>query len=248
MNKRVGFLDELKGFSIICVVVFHTLYLLNYSYNVNIPVFFDSWFRVVVDIFIGIFIFIAGISSNYSHDNLRRGVKCFFLGMIITFAFAVFNPSSNVTFGILHSIGISVMIYALFENFFKKIPTIVGLVVSITLFIYTFNVQKGYVSLFGLFRFDLPQKLYQSNALIPLGFINGSFSTADYEPLLPWFFMFLAGVYFGVYVKNNRLPKSMYSTHVPFLSALGKYSLWIYIFHVPVIATILSLIFNKTAF
>lgn len=246
MNKRVGFLDEVKGFAIICVVIFHTLYILKHSYAVDIPIFFDNWFRIIIDIFIGTFIFIAGISSNYSRDNLKRGVKCFFLGMVVTFVFAIFSPYDNVKFGILHLIGISAMIYALIYNFFEKIPPIIGLLVSIFLFIYTFNVQNGYMSFFGLFGLDMPDKLYQTNALLPLGFINKGFSTADYEPLLPWFFMFLAGTYFGVYVKANSLPRFMYKTNVPFLAGIGKYSLWVYLFHVPVIVTVLGFIFKKS--
>lgn len=246
MNKRVGFLDEVKGFSIICVVIFHTLYILKYSYNKDIPIFFDNWFRIIVDIFIGTFIFIAGISSNFSRDNLKRGVKCFFLGMIITFTFAIFSPYDNVKFGILHLIGISTMIYALLYNVLEKIPTIIGFVASIFLFIYTFNVQEGNMSFFGLFRVDMPDKLYKSNELLPLGFISQGFSSADFEPLLPWFFMFLAGTFFGIYVKGNYLPRFMYKTNIPFLAGIGKYSLWVYLFHVPVIITVLGIILKKS--
>ena len=248
MNKRVGFLDEVKGFSIICVVVFHTLYILKNSYQKDIPIFFDEWFRIIVDIFIGVFIFIAGISSNYSHDNLRRGVKCFFLGMLITFTFAVFSPENNVKFGILHLIGISIMIYALLSKVLDKIPPLIGLLVGVFLFIYTFNVQDGYMSFFGLLHLNMPSELYHTNALLPLGFINQGFSTSDFEPIFPWLFMFLSGVYFGVFVKDNYLPKFMYKTHIAFLAALGKYSLWIYIAHVPILTAIFGIIFKKSAF
>ena len=55
-SSRVGILDELRGFAIICMVVYHAMYDLKYLFGLDIPIFFDGWFDVIRDIFAGLFI------------------------------------------------------------------------------------------------------------------------------------------------------------------------------------------------
>ena len=59
-GSRVGILDELRGFAIICMVVYHAMYDLKYIFGLDVPVFFDGWFDVIRDIFAGLFLFISG--------------------------------------------------------------------------------------------------------------------------------------------------------------------------------------------
>ena len=49
-SKRVGLLDELRGFAILCMVVYHAMYDLKYIFGVDVPIFFDGWFNVIRDI------------------------------------------------------------------------------------------------------------------------------------------------------------------------------------------------------
>ena len=81
-KNRVGFLDELRGFAIICMVVYHLMVDLKFVFNVDVPIFFEGWFDIIRDIFVGIFISISGIVCNYSRNNVKRGAECFFIGMI----------------------------------------------------------------------------------------------------------------------------------------------------------------------
>ena len=48
-SSRVGILDELRGFAIICMVVYHAMYDLKYLFGLDIPIFFDGWFDVIRD-------------------------------------------------------------------------------------------------------------------------------------------------------------------------------------------------------
>lgn len=247
-NKRVGLLDELRGFAIICMVVYHLMFDLNFIFGVDVPIFFDSWFNVVRDWFAGLFICISGIACNYSHNNLKRGVQCFFIGMIITFVTSVVMPASPDSFGILHCLGVCMMLYGSGENFLRKIPSVVGIAVSVFLFLATLSFPYGYIGIPGLFTINLPHELYEYSMLYPLGFPSSSFISMDYFPLLPWFFLFIAGSYFGVYVKKGLMPKFFYNTHIKPFAAAGRYSLWIYVCHQPVIYVILCLIFQKSLF
>ncbi len=258
-GSRVILLDEIRGFAILCMVVYHTMYQLKYSFNVDVPIFFESWFDVIRDIFAGAFIFISGAMCRFSRNNLKRGVQCFFLGMLITFVTPLFS-SSYITFGILHFMGISMMIYGIFEGAFEKVPGFVGIILCAVLVLFTWNVSAihavwvnneiivdsyGFVGVKGLFEWHIPEKAYQVGVLFPFGMFDpGTFRSDDYFPLLPWFFVFLGGSYFGEWAKNGSLPRFFYNSHVKWLAAVGRYTIWVYLLHIPLIMGICTLIFR----
>lgn len=240
---RVGLLDELRGFAIICMVVYHAMYDLKYLFGVDVPIFFDSWFDIIQSIFAGLFIFISGTVCRYSRSNLKRGVQCFFLGMILTFVTPFFTDGT-IYFGILHFLGISMMIFGLTEKILDRLPALVGIIICGILFAITYSVQRGFIGITGLFEWRLPEILYKIGVLFPFGFYNSTFMSLDYFPLLPWLFLFLAGSYFGIWAKNGSLPKFFYPVHIKWLAAVGRYTIWIYMLHQPVVYLIFSLIFR----
>ena len=220
-SSRVGILDELRGFAIICMVVYHAMYDLKYLFGLDIPIFFDGWFDVIRDIFAGLFIFISGTVCRYSSNNIKRGAQCFFIGMIMTFVMPFFT-SGTVMFGILHFLGVSMMLFGLGQKLFDLLPSWVGIGVCVLLFILTMNVRltyangmisPGYIGIPNLFAIKLPMEAYNVGVLFPLGLHNASFSSSDYFPMMPWLFLFLAGSYFGIIAKAGRLPKFCYPTH-----------------------------------
>ena len=247
-KNRVGFLDEVRGFAIICMVVYHLMFNLKFIFGVDVPIFFESWFDVIRDIFAGTFIFISGIVCNYSRSNLKRGVQCFFIGMIFTFVTAFVTPSSPDVFGILHCLGICMMFYGLFEGVFKHIPPFVGILLGAALFMLTFNFSRGYSGIGELFKSKMPAFLYSTDVLFPLGFTGKNFVSLDFFPLFPWLFLFLTGAFYGVYVKEDHAPKFFYNTHIGFLAAAGRYSIWIYVLHQPINYPLLCVIFGKSIF
>lgn len=249
-GARVGLLDELRGFAIICMVVYHAMFDLKYLFGVNVPIFFDDWFDIVQTIFAGLFIFISGTVCRYSRNNLKRGVQCFFLGMVLTFVMPFFMEYT-VYFGILHFLGISMMIFGLSEKLLDKMPALVGFILFILLYSVTCYVKVeysaktgGFIGLPGVFEWKLPEILYKVEVLFPFGFNSQSFASYDYFPILPWLFMFLAGSCFGVWAKNGSLPKFFYPVHIKWLATVGRYTIWIYMLHQPIIYLIFSLIFR----
>ena len=168
--RRAGFMDEVRGFCILCMVVYHVCFDLNYTYNIHIPIMFDGWFDIVRDIFAGAFMFISGMSSRYSHNNAKRGIQCFFIGMIITFIFAFFAPSAPILFGILHFMGVSMMIYAIGDKYFLKIPAPFGIAVCAVLFLLTRGIMYGYLGPAQGVGIKLPEFIYNAGLLFPLGF------------------------------------------------------------------------------
>jgi uncharacterized membrane protein len=242
-QKRAGFLDEVRGFAILCMVVYHAMFALKEFHKVDVPIFFDDWFYYVWAVFAGSFIFISGIVCRYSSNNIKRGAQCFFLGMIVTFVTAVATPQVAILFGILHFLGVCMMLYGLGEKIWDVFPAVIGIAVSVFLFALTWSVTRGSIGIAGV-SFDLPRVLYDARLLFPLGFRGTGFSSGDYFPLFPWLFLFFAGSYFGVYVKDGLCPRFFYTTRVPFLAAAGRHTIWIYLFHQPIIMLILNLIYG----
>lgn len=246
-KNRVGLLDEVRGFAIICMVVYHTMVDLK-MLGVDVPIFFEDWFYVIQRIFAGAFIFISGIVCNYSRNNIKRGAECFFIGMIFTFVTAYVTPSAPDLFGILHCLGICMMLYGIAQGIFERIPSIIGFPVCVMLFMLTFNFQKGYTGIEDLFKTKVPDLLYSTSCLFPLGFPGKGFVSSDYFPLFPWLFLFIAGAFFGVWVKDGLMPKFFYKTRIKFLAAAGRHSLLIYVLHQPIIYPIVCLILGKSVF
>lgn len=239
-QNRVILLDEIRGFAILCMVVYHAMFQLKYSFDVDVPVFFEGWFDIIRDIFAGIFIFISGCMCRFSRNNLKRGVQCFFLGMIITFTMPFFGQC--IEFGILHMLGVSMMIYGLFGEGFERIPPLVGILICAVVAFITWDIKLGSVAVPGVFEWEIPKEAYTNGALFPLGFPNKNYG--DYFPLLPWFFVFLGGSCFGAWAKDGALPKAFYDSHFPWLAKVGRYTIWIYMIHLPVIYLFFSLIFR----
>ncbi len=244
-KKRVGLLDEVRGFAILCMVVYHFMYTLHSYFGFDVPIFFTSWFDVIRDIFAGTFIFVSGVASQYSRNNMKRGILCFFIGMVITFVTAIAVPNLIVVFGILHFLGISMMIFGVWQGIFDKIPPFIGVIACVLLYILTMRVYAGVIGFPGLLELDLPSVLYKTDAFFPLGMHSSSFFSSDYFPIFPWIFVFLGGAFFGVYVKENAMPRFFYNTRFKFLATVGRYTLWIYVLHQPVIFLILTLIFGR---
>lgn len=250
-TSRVGILDEIRGFAIICMVVYHAMYDLKYIFGLDVPIFFEGWFSIIRDIFAGLFIFISGTVCRYSSNNIKRGAQCFFIGMMMTFIMPFFT-SGTIMFGILHFLGVSMMLFGLGQKLFDLLPSWVGIALCVLLFVLTMNVrmtynnglQPGYFGIPNLFQLYFPMEAYNVGVLFPLGLHDAHFASSDYFPMLPWFFLFLAGSYFGIIAKDNRLPKFCYPTHIRWLAVVGRYTIWIYVLHQPIIYLIFSLIFH----
>ena len=63
-----------------------------------------------------------------------------------------------------------------------------------------------------------------------LGIVAPGFSSADYFPLLPWVFLFFAGYY--LYELRQGEPCAL---RLPFVTAIGRHSLLIYLLHQPLV-------------
>ncbi len=233
-------IDELRGAAIICMVVFHSFITMqSFDRFCGFGEKMFNFFLPASPYFAGLFVVICGMSCYFSHSNYKRGLKLLSVAVLLTAATLLIDAylidETAIIFGILHMLSVSILIFALSRRLIDKIPVIIGLILNMFLFLFTYNIENRYLGIDGIFKIDLPSRLYDFYFLFPFGLCSDNFASADYYPLIPWFFLFMFGAYLGRTAISGHFPKFMYRKRFAFLSAVGKYTLWIYIFHQPII-------------
>jgi uncharacterized membrane protein len=229
-------IDSARGIAILMMIVFHAVFDLNFFMiaPVNVTSGFWRWFAMATA---SLFLLIVGISLIVSHarsgatlsgpalvkKNLYRGAGIFALGLLVTLATWLYLHEGFVLFGILHLIGISVMLSVLFFRFGR------------------YNILLGLFCIAGGF---FTGTIHGPVWLLPLGIYPPSFSSVDYTPLIPWFGAVLVGMGAGeiLYaggVRRFEVPHLPDRIAVP-LAFLGQHSLVIYLVHQPIIILLLA--------
>jgi uncharacterized membrane protein len=169
---------------------------------------------------------LSGILRKYA----RRGIGLILCGVVISAVTAPLLGSTWIRFGILHMIGVSILLLPFFAPLREgnALLTIVILLVS------------GIVT-------GLPA---DSNLLLPLGLTPPGFSSVDYFPLFPWFAVVLLGAALGnlFYVRNLLHVHLPDRTITRLITAPGRYALIIYLVHQPILLGILWIFLGKPNF
>lgn len=234
-------LDAIRGIAIIAMVVYHALYDVTDIFGYNVPIF--DYLTYLEPPFAGAFILLCGVSSRYSHNNYKRGFEVLGLGLLVSVVTAVFIPSQAIHFGILTFMGVAIILFELIKPLVDKIPKIPASIIYIFLFLITYNTARySIIGIHNVLSFNLPTVLTTTPWLYPLGFPDRNFFSADYFPLLPWFFIFILGTVVGIPIKEGKFPKWFYTMRVPFFAAAGRNTLLIYVLHQPIIYGLLCLV------
>ena len=233
-------LDAARGIAILMMIVFHTVFDLYFFniYPVNVSGGFWRYFAFSTA---SLFLFIAGISLSVSHSRavqlagalnglavkfLKRGAGIFACGLVVTLATWLYLGQGFVIFGILHAIGVSVMLSPLFFRFRSR-NILIGAVVIVT------GIALAYAGITG--------PLW----LCPIGIHPAHFNSVDYTPLFPWFGFVLIGLGTGEMIYPGGRPSFTVPAIPPNvlspLAALGRHSLVIYLVHQPMIIVLLHL-------
>lgn len=236
-KKRIEILDELRGFAILAMIVHHIFYDIGFVMGLEWGYKIFDTLSYLQPVFWTLFIVISGICSQLSRNTVKRGLIVLLGGLCVTVVTAVIMPlfgivGAEIYFGILTCLGICMIITGLLRVPIMRTDSKVGMVICAVLFCLTYSISAGSL-LFG--AIELPDALYSTNLLMPLGIFSESFYSADYFSLIPWLFMFVFGAFVGKYAKNNQFPQWTYKKRIPALSFIGKNSLWIYLAHQPII-------------
>lgn len=238
-SGRITIIDELRGLAVVCMIVYHALFTVGNIFGLQQAQDIMNFFMPVEPIFAGLFIFISGICTKLSHSNQKRGLILAAVAIAISGVTIILLPNIGVYgceiyFGVIHLLSFSIIIFSLLEKLLGKIPPFLGFVILAAAFVFTYNVPKGILGAFELST-EIPQSFYDIPVLFFLGLPGTSFVSADYFPIIPWFLLFLAGSYVGIWAKNGKFPAFMYKSCIVPLQWFGKNALIIYVLHQPVI-------------
>lgn len=239
-KKRIHFMDEVRGFAVLCMIFYHAFYLLGNFFGWQWANDFFEFFMPVQPFFAGIFIFICGVSCSLSKSNLKRGAILLAVALGFTLVTAVIMPAMGfveceIYFGILHFLAVSILIYALLSKAIFRLSPFIGILICAVLYAFTSGIGEGTLRYGELISVTLPESLYSGNALMILGIHSRDFASADYFPLFPDIFIFFAGVFSGIYFSMKGFPDWSREKRIPFLAFLGRNALLIYVVHMPLI-------------
>ena len=230
-SGRIWELDALRGICILCVVFIHLMF--DLVYFAGLPITFHPVYLFIQQYGGVIFVILSGLCATLGHKSFRRGVIVFAAGMLITLVtwgmtlLGMLERTEIVRFGVLHLLGICMMLYPLY----KKLPTPAMAVIGVCLVILGYTVTHTVV---------------QTKLLFPFGFLYPGFSSGDYFPLLPHLGWYMLGSVLGRTVyreKKTLLPGRAQDTAIcRFFCFCGRQSLWIYLLHQPLCYGILELV------
>lgn len=237
---RLALLDELRGFSVLLMVFYHSFFLLYASFDVELCRKLFYFFMPAEPFFAGTFIFISGISCRLSRNNLKRGLRLLAVSVALTLVTAVILPrfgfvECEIYFGILHFLSVAMLLFALCRKLLDRVKPHWGILLCTVLYVFTSGISNGTLSFANLITVDLPASLYEYNFLFPFGIYSQSFRSADYFAVFPHIFLFLAGSYAGVYAKQGLFPSWAYPCKCRPLAFMGRHSLIIYLAHQPAV-------------
>jgi uncharacterized membrane protein len=231
--------DFLRGMAIILMVLFHLAYDLNYFGAERIEVASGFWFYLA-RFTASLFLLLVGVSLSLSYSRARllgqidrfrfrlmkRGLWILSLAMGVTLVTYLFIGRGFIVFGVLHLIGVSLLLAYPFLRLHGTNFILGLLFILVGLFLQSLSV-------------DFPWLLW-------LGLAPMDFRSVDYFPLLPWLGVILMGVAFGdlfyrSYSRRIPVPDLAGSSLVSGLAFLGRNSLAIYLAHQPVLIGLLYL-------
>jgi len=240
---RYGLIDTIRGAALLNMIAYHLCYDIFIVYGVWEGFLNSPWAIVWERLICGAFILVSGMSLHFSRHPYRRGLLVNLCGLLITAATLLFMPDQTIWFGVLNLLGCAMMIIYALRGFINRIPPAAGMAVSFLLFAGLFGLPHGYLGFFSVKLIQLPTWLYGCRFLAPLGLPARGFMSADYFPLIPWIFLFLCGYcLWELIIGTGR--QELFRPRVPALNVIGRYSLWIYLFHQPVLYGICILIFG----
>lgn len=218
---------------IIFMIIYHLLYDLKYMFGAYMPWFSAEKWYPFQQLICWSFIFLSGFSVNLSKNSFKNSIRIIICAYILTIITKIVTPDFAIYFGVLHLIGFSMLLVS-FIN--KKIDySLLYTLLSFSIFFIFWKI--------GLERFSIFYKLREYN-LYPLGFYKMGFSSSDYFPLIPWFFLFLTGYFIGNYHKYKNKFFRKIEINSGIIGKIGQKSLLLYMAHQPIIYGVLLIFKN----
>ena len=245
--KRYGILDELRGITLVSMILYHAVWDLVYVYGVDWKWFYTPFAYVWQQSICWTFILLSGFCWSLGHKQLRRGLIVSGAGLVVMLVTELFTPGQRIRFGVLTLLGIAMLVMIPLEKLLKQVKAAYGAVVSLLLFLITRNINDGNLGFEGVKLVELPEALYHNGDIATLvGFTDWSFFSTDYFSVIPWLFLFVTGYFLYRLLAERQLLDKLgeWRCGGKLLAFMGKQSLIIYMLHQPIIYLGLYLIFT----
>ena len=254
-RNRIWELDFLRGLAIFMMVFDHFMFDL-----AKLPQYFgnfrqvnNSFFNGLNDLaimywnstlrFIGreffvlLFLLISGISFTFSKSNSKRGLKLLAVGLLITAVTYIvdltgaFGYRVLIVSGVIHMFGLNVLLTVLIRKLIKS--EIVILFMGMIILTFSF--------IFGLFN---PDPIGLSFSTLPKIILGINSFGADHFGILPYLGIILIGTVFGNLLYKNKmsLMPQVKITDKNFFNWVGRYSLFVYVLHQPLVLLFVTMI------
>ncbi len=228
MRRRFDVLDGWRTLAIVLMVAYHFLYDLYIFGVISANQLFSAPLNVLERFICCSFILLAGASARFSRNNLRHGLIVLGAGLVVEIGAAA--AGQTIRFGVLMLLGSSMVLWHFLGKGLQKLPG--------------WSVAAGSGVLFFAARWWTGRTAVSVPWLYPLGFTAPGFYSADYFPLLPWFFLFLTGTALGGWCLAHRENRLLTVSLPRALTWPGRHSLIIYVLHQPVLYGISYLIWG----
>jgi uncharacterized membrane protein len=240
--RRLWQVDAWRGAALLSMLAFHAMYDWTYLfghtggwYDIQAPLC-RIWERSIC----WSFLLLAGFSFSLSRRPLKNALLTGGCAVLLTVVTAVFVPQEAIWFGVLHLIACAGLLTLLLRRALEKVPAGVGLGVCAVLFLLTERLPFGALGFEWITLFRLPQAWYRTN-LFWLGLQDSTrFASADYFPLIPWYFLYLCGWFaYRLFSKKTIEDARKSPDGLGWLCTTGQHTLVVYMLHQPVIAAAL---------
>jgi uncharacterized membrane protein len=233
---RYPVIDAIRGTALVWMMIFHANYMLEevfwvMNFHFSTQFWFLLWRGVAM-----IFIIVAGISFSLSIKNktsiqilagsFRRFLILAWLAGTISIVTYSFFYEQRISFGILHFFAFASICSLLFLKLEK---------LSIILWVGIIFLGKYLATL-----------ITDVTYLFPLWITASTYFSADYYPLFPWFGYYLIGYGMAYYLAKYGVFDRFFSSSISgtkILEFLGRHSLVVYSIHVPILYSVLFLIY-----
>lgn len=228
-TARAEILDAARGFAIVMMIAYHLCYDLNHFGMVNIFMYTPFWARYKV-FGLTIFVGVSGMSMALAaRRGMRPGPALKRIGLLALCALAItagslfIDPDRFIFFGAIHFFALAGLAGLPFLRLLWPNLVIGMLLIALGAF------------------YQSP--LFDHPLLQWTGLVSQLPDSGDYFPFLPWFGVFLVGIFTGKILMNE--PILFRPIGVPgagILDALGRHSLVIYVVHQPLLMGTLWLV------
>lgn len=173
-----------------------------------------------------LFMLLSGISCTLSKNNVKRGIRVLAIALLITLATHLYSDALGVKFGVLHFLGLSMILYEAVKKANPYVLLAAGVIIIIA------------GNLFG--------KITMSHDIFFIfNLTSNSFYSSDYYPLFPWLGIFLFGIVIGKLFYSSKESLLPFSIKENPISKAGRHTLILYVIHQPLILVILSLLHQR---